>query len=187
MTIQNLCIIQVSLFSYVSGTVWGCVNVASGAWFVGLVLIHVILFYLGLISTRDSRMRWSFSRTFWWFSWLWRRLVLDLFESIPNSWLALVHRNRRIIFVKGWRLLIGLYKLLFIVHLMIATKCRWAFDKWGGRIFADTWRLINKIVLQLSVILAHVALNVRLGLRLIGSSLFNFWVGWSLLVWYLWF
>ena len=183
-TVQNLRIIQVSLLSYISSAVWGCIDVASGARFVSLVLVHVVLFNLKLISTRDSGMRWSFSGTFRWFSWFWRRLVLDFFKSIPYSRLALVHRDCRFIFVEGWRFLISLHKLLFIVHLMIATESRWTFNKRRGRIFADTWRLINKIVLQLSLILAHVALNIRLGLWLIGSSLIYFGVGWSLLVRY---
>ena len=132
-------------------------------------------------------MRWSFSRSFWWFSWFRRRLVLDFFKSISYSRLALIHRDCRVIFIEGRRFLIGLHKLLFIVHLMIATKSRRTFNKWRSRIFANTWRLINKIILQLSVILTHVALNVWFGLGLIGSSLIYFGVGWSLLVGYLWF
>ena len=186
-TIQNLRIIQVSLLSYVSSAVWGCIDVASGAWLVGLVMVHVILVNLGLVSARDGGMRWSFSGTFRWFSWFWRRLVLDFFKSIPYSWLALVHRDCRVIFIEGWRFFISLHKLLFIVHLMIATESRGTFNKRGGRIFADTWRLVNKIVLQLSLILAHVALNIRFGLGLVGSSLIYFGVGWSLLIGYLWF
>ena len=132
-------------------------------------------------------MLWSFSRTFWWFSWFWGRLVLDFFKSIPYSRLALVHRDRRVIFIEGWGFFISLHKLLFIVHLMIATKSRWSFNKRGCRIFANTWRLVDKVVLQLSLILARVTLNIRFRLGLVGSSLIYFGVGWSLLVGYLWF
>ena len=132
-------------------------------------------------------MLWSFSGTFWWFSWFWGRLVLDFFKSIPHSRLAFVHRDRRVIFIEGWGFFISLHKLLFIVHLMIATESGRSFNERGCRIFANTWRLVNKIVLQLSLILAHVALNIRLRLGLVGSSLIYFRVGWSLLVGYLWF
>ena len=177
MAIYNLCIIQVSLFCNVSRAARSCIDVSSSSWLC-LILIHVILFYLSVISARTQRNIWSFCRSLWRFSWFRRRLILDLFESISDSWLAFIHGYGRIIFIEGRGFLICLYKLLLIEHLMIATESGRALNKRRGRIFTNTWRLFGEIILQLPLILRTIALNVWLGL--VASLPINLWISWLL-------
>ena len=183
MAIYNLCIIQISLFRYVSRATRGCIDVSTSTW-LGLILVHVLLIDLGMFSARTNRDIRSLGGAFWRFSWFWWRLVLDLFESIPDSWLAFVHGDGRIVFIEGRRFFICLYKLLLIVHLMIAAKSGRSLNKRRGRIFANTRRLIGEIILKLPLILRSVALNVLLWL--VGSLPVNLCISWFLGVRYLW-
>ena len=136
-----------------------------------------------LLPIRSHRMLWSLGWAFRWLSRLRRRLILDLFEPISDSWLAFVHRDCRVIFIECWRFFVCLNKLLFVVHFMVATKGWWGLDKWWGRIFAYTGWLFDKVILQMPLILRSVFLHVLFRL---GPPLINFWVSWLLAFRYLW-
>ena len=121
------------------------------------------------------RVGWSICWPLRWFSRLWRWRICDLLESISDSWLAaLIHWNRRIILCECRRLFIRLYNILFIVLLMVSTECwRWFNEGWSW-CFAYAWRLLYKVILQLSLVLITAIRDVLIWLA--WSTFLDFWV-----------
>ena len=180
MALGHFSIWQVSVFSNIasiffinSSCPWPRVLITlhwcSTCW---IMRTHILLVLLSLWSLR---VRWSICWSLWRLSWLWRWLICHLLESISYSWMTLIHRNRRIIFGECRRFLISLDDIFFIVLLMISTECGGWFYKWGSRRFAYAWRLLNKVILQLSLVLITAIRDILIWLP--WSSFLDFWVG----------